>query len=93
MKHITLILLGLILMSAVTVSSLSNRSKEQVTIVGDDMSAISKQINTYYVSGYRITSVTAQSVSTSINSGQYVYQNYGKNHRDIKGQVLVIMEK
>ena len=89
MKNITiLIILGLFLISMTTIQTLTSRSKQQVVFHSNDLNQLTRIINDYYKDGYRVTLSTSQSISTSLNSRINMI-----DFRDIKGEILVIMEK
>lgn len=95
MKNITIfIILGLFLISMTTVQTLTSRSKEQVVLHSTDINSLTNSINKYYTLGYRVISITCQSVGTSINEApEFYHSNNVNTFRDIKGEILVIMEK
>jgi len=71
-------------------SLLTNRSKQQIIVHGNNVAIVINQINQMYLEGYRVTSIVGQSISTSING----YYAYGEpSHRTEYGEIIVIMEK
>ena len=94
MKNITiLIILGLFLISMTTIQNLTSRSKEQVVLHSNDINALTNSINKYYSLGYRVILGVPQSVGTSVNSRSNTNNAFSGEFRDIKGEILVIMEK
>ena len=77
MKTIITILLGIILLSATT---LTEKSTSQVFIHNRNLNKLSLEVSNYYKLGYRITKTEAQSVGTGNTWGE-------------EGEVIVIMEK
>ena len=89
MKNITIfIILGLFLISMTTIQTLTSRSKQQVVLHSNDINTLTNSINKYYSLGYRVILGVPQSISTSLNSRINMI-----DFRDIKGEILVIMEK
>lgn len=94
MKNITiLIILGLFLISMTTIQTLTSRSKQQVVLHSNDINALTNSINKYYNLGYRVILGVPQSVGTSVNSRNNTNNAFNNEFRDIKGEILVIMEK
>ena len=95
MKNITIfIILGLFLISMTTIQTLTSRSKQQVVLHSNDINTLTNSINKYYSLGYRVILGVPQSVGTSISeAGEFYYYNRVNTYRDIKGEILVIMEK
>jgi hypothetical protein len=72
-------------------SLLTQRSKQQVVLHGNNMNVLTNQINQMYLQGYRVTAIVGQPVASS---QFYYYADRGYNNtHDISGEILVIMEK
>ena len=67
-------------------SLLTNRSKQQIIVHGDNANAVVDKINQMYSNGYRVTSIVAQSVSSGSHGN---YTDYPERN----GEIIVIMEK
>ena len=93
-KNIIILILGafLLIAAASNTSLLSSRSNVQVVLHGSDLNQLTNSINSYYTSGYRVIFMVSQPVSTSVNSSEYNHAFHG-NYRDIKGEIMVVMEK
>lgn len=91
MKIISIfIILGIFLISATTIQTLTSRSKEQVVLHSNDINSLTNSINKYYTLGYRVVEMESQSIALS-------YGDFGlsasKNGFQKFGEILVIMEK
>jgi hypothetical protein len=72
-------------------SLLTTRSKQQVVLHGNNMNVLTNQINQMYVSGYRVTAIVGQSISSFV-AGDY-RTNTDQYLKKDEGEILVIMEK
>ena len=88
MKNFLLGVLFVGLISATTYETLSSRSKEQVILHGDNITILTNTMKSYYKLGFRVVEMESQSVSTSVNS-----RTIEGRYRDVKGEVIVVMEK
>lgn len=82
-----------VLIFLVSATTITTPAKTQTTIVSDDLFLIDAKVQTLFKQGYRVVSVTPQSVSTSVNSRTNTPNAYNAPYRDVKGQVYVILEK
>jgi len=73
-------------------SILTNRSKQQVILHGNNMSTLITQINQMYSSGYRVMSIVGQPIATVATGDNRSYA-YKEQHQNELGEIIVIMEK
>lgn len=90
--------LFIVLIAIVSTLLLSSYDKDKgakgldvVTVVSDDINVINANVKAYSKYGYKVVCITPQSVSTSINS--YINRNYINTYRDIKGDLILVMQK
>jgi hypothetical protein len=93
MRNFFLGILVCFLISATTVATLTSRSKEQIIVHGTDAKVLCNTIDSYYKTGYRIVNSFSQSVSTSVSAEKYYYNNGYNSYREIKGEIIVVMER
>ena len=55
---------------------------------GDNITILTNTMKSYYKLGFRVVEMESQSVSTSVNS-----RTIEGRYRDVKGEVIVVMEK
>lgn len=92
--------LFIVLIAIVSTLLLSSYDKDKeakgldvVTVVSDDINVINANVKAYSKYGYKIVCITPQSVSTSVNSNGYHLYTYTKPYRDIKGDLILVMQK
>lgn len=89
---LTILLCSFIFISATTIQTLTQRSKEQIVFHSNDLNQLTKIINDYYKIGYRVTETAPQSISVlSLRDGRC--GGCANEHVDFKGEILVIMER
>ena len=92
----SLIVLGIVALFLLSfdkaTSLLTNRSKAQIIVQGNNANNVVNQVNDLYSKGYRVTNIVAQSVSSIIMSDNRTMP-VGSNHHEEYGAIIVIMEK
>jgi hypothetical protein len=72
-------------------SLLTQRSKQQIIVHGNNSTVVVNQINQMYSQGYRVTAIVGQSISSFVagdsrtSTSQYLKKD--------EGEIIVIMEK
>jgi hypothetical protein len=85
------ILIGVLFISVIALFSFTQPTKTTVTFHNSDLNIIDNKIAIYTKQGYSVKFTEAQSVSTAVTD-HWEY-GYPTSKRDIKGEILVIMEK
>lgn len=104
MKYIKIILATIILLTAycacysqIGIGGVKKISMpiEYVVLHTDNMATLAADVVQYGTKGYVVVSITSQSISTSVNSGNTYNQDIAFKHtfNTVKGEVIVIMQK
>lgn len=81
-------------MSFKTVEKITERSTSQIVLSNNNPVLLANSIQYYFEKGYRVTNMESFPVATSMRSYNEYRKNYTlETYRDLKGSVIVIMEK
>lgn len=96
-KFITISLLGVVIMFSLLSFKGENTKTTTVTdtkcFINQNMSTIKVYIESYTKQGYTVKQLISQNVSTSIDQYYHYHEGLGSYHRDIKGDIILVLEK